>query len=122
MIRKLALAAALSAIAAPAHAHHSGAMFDSTQTVTLTGTVREFQFTNPHCYIQLTVRNAQGQDEEWSLEMAAPMHLLRLGWRKSSLRPGDRITVRIHPLRNGSKGGQVEQAATADGKPIGNPA
>ena len=122
MIRKLALAAAWSAIAAPAHAHHSGAMFDSTQTVTLTGTVREFQFTNPHCYIQLTVRNAQGQDEEWSLEMAAPMHLLRLGWRKSSLRPGDRITVRIHPLRNGSKGGQVEQAATADGKPIGNPA
>jgi hypothetical protein len=122
MIRKLVLVAALSAIAAPAHAHHSGAMFDSTQTVTLTGTVREFQFTNPHCYIQLTVRNAQGQDEEWSLEMAAPMHLLRLGWRKSSLRPGDRITVRIHPLRNGSKGGQVEQAATADGKPIGNPA
>jgi hypothetical protein len=122
MIRKLVVVAALSAIAAPAHAHHSGAMFDSTQTVTLTGTVREFQFTNPHCYIQLTVRNAQGQDEEWSLEMAAPMHLLRLGWRKSSLRPGDRITVRIHPLRNGSKGGQVEQAATADGKPIGNPA
>jgi len=60
MIRKLALAAASSAIAAPAHAHHSGAMFDSTQTVTLTGTVREFQFTNPHCYIQLTVRNPQG--------------------------------------------------------------
>jgi hypothetical protein len=122
MNRKLALAAALAAIAAPAHAHHSGAMFDSTQTVTLTGTVREFQFTNPHCYIQLTVRNAQGQDEEWSLEMAAPMHLLRLGWRKSSLKPGDRISVKIHPLRNGSKGGQVEQATTADGKPIGNPA
>jgi hypothetical protein len=122
MIRKIGFAAALAVVSAGAQAHHSGAMFDSTQTVTLAGTVREFQFTNPHCYIQLVVKNAQGQDEEWSLEMAAPMHLLRLGWHKSSLKPGERINVKIHPLRDGSKGGQVEQASTADGKPIGSPA
>jgi hypothetical protein len=96
-------------------------MFDAAKTVSLTGAVREFEWTNPHCYIQLVVKGGNGQDEEWSLEMGAPMHLQRLGWRKSSLKPGDRIVVTIHPLRNGAKGGEVQTATTADGKPLGRP-
>lgn len=102
-----------------AEAHHSAAMFDSAAPKTLTGTVREFQWTNPHCYIQLLVPDESGAEQEWSLEMAAPMHLQRLGWRKSTLRAGDRITVTFHPLRNGGKGGEVQEATAADGRPLG---
>ena len=103
-------------------AHHSPVMFDQTQKLELTGTVREFQWTNPHSYIQLVVENAQGQQEEWSLEMAAPTYLYNLGWRPSTLKPGDRVTVTIAPLRKGGNAGLLLKAATADGKPIGRSA
>ncbi|WP_268891735.1 DUF6152 family protein [Croceibacterium salegens] len=121
--RILTLAAGLAVlIASAAPAHHSGAMYDQLKTTTLTGTVRQFQWTNPHCFIQLVAKDDKGQDVEWSLEMTAPVHLQRLGWRKSSLKPGDRITVKFHPLRNGEPGGNVLEAFTADGKPVGKPA
>jgi hypothetical protein len=107
--------------APPAAAHHSGAMFDHGKIIALTGTVRLFQWTNPHCYIQLVVRNDKGADEEWSVEMAAPTHLMGQGWKKNSLKAGDRISVTLHPLLNGDKGGEVETATTTDGKPLGRP-
>jgi hypothetical protein len=120
MIGKFVAGAAVLALApSAAPAHHSGAMFDQAVTKKLTGTVREFQWTNPHCFIQLVVKDERGQDVEWSLEMTAPIHLQRLGWRRSSLKPGDRITVTINPLRNGQFGGNVVEALGADGKPIG---
>jgi hypothetical protein len=106
-------------VAQAAFAHHSPVMFDQTQPLTLTGTVREFQWTNPHSYIQLVVKNDRGQDEEWSLEMAAPTYLYNLGWRPSTVKAGDTITVTIAPLRKGGNGGLVLKAATADGTPIG---
>ena len=113
----LLTAAALGADTALAH--HSPVMFDQAQQVTLTGTVREFQWTNPHSYIQLVVKNDQGQDEEWNLEMGAPTYLYNLGWRPSTVKAGDTLTVTIAPLRKGGKGGLLLKAATADGKPIG---
>ena len=119
MKTKLALAALLLLAASAADAHHSAAMFDQQANTTLSGTVRQFLWTNPHCFIQLVVRNAQGRDEEWSLEMTAPVHLQRLGWKRTSLKPGDRITVKIHPLRDGGKGGNVMEAIGPDGRPIG---
>jgi hypothetical protein len=122
MFRHAALAGALLACGTSAVAHHSSAMFDQAHTTTLVGTVRQFQWENPHCYIQLVVREGQGRDEEWSLEMTAPMHLQRLGWKRTSLKPGDRITVTIHPMRDGSRGGNVLTAIGADGKPIGRTA
>jgi hypothetical protein len=123
MVRRHFVALAAAALSANAAlAHHSPVMFDQTQKVTLTGTVREFQWTNPHSYIQLVVKNDQGQDEEWSLEMAAPTYLYNRGWRPSSVKAGDTLTVTIAPLRKGGKGGLLLQAATADGKPIGKPA
>jgi hypothetical protein len=103
----------------PALAHHSPVMFDQTKKVTLTGTVREFQWTNPHAYIQLLVKNEQGQEEEWSLEMGASVYLYNLGWRPSSVKAGDTLTVIVAPLRKGGNGGLLLQAVTADGKPIG---
>jgi hypothetical protein len=100
-------------------AHHSPVMFDQTREVTLTGTVREFQWTNPHSYIQLLVKNDQGQEEEWSLEMGASVYLYNLGWRPSSVKPGDTLTVTVAPLRKGGNGGLLLKAVTADGTPIG---
>jgi hypothetical protein len=113
----LLTAAALGA--GTAAAHHSPVMFDQTQPRTMTGTVREFQWTNPHSYIQLVVRNPEGQDEEWSLEMGASVYLYNLGWRPSTVKSGDTLTVTIAPLRKGGNGGLLLKAATADGKQIG---
>ena len=117
----LACAAALALClpAAAAQAHHSMAMFDQTKTVVLSGTVKQFQWTNPHCYIQLTVKDAGGAEKEWSLEMGAPMYLYAKGWRPSSLKAGTPIKVTINPLRNGEPGGIVLTASGADGKQIG---
>lgn len=112
-------AAALSLSAMAAHAHHSMAMFDQQKVVTLSGTVREFQWTNPHCYIQMLVKDGAGKDVEWSMEMGAPMYLYANGWRPSTLKSGDKITVTINPLRNGNPGGVIVTATSADGKPIG---
>ncbi|HET7609640.1 MAG TPA: DUF6152 family protein, partial [Gammaproteobacteria bacterium] len=100
-MRRIALAA-LSMCALSANvalAHHSPVMFDQSKPLTLTGTVRQFQWTNPHSYIQLVVKNDAGQDEEWSLEMAAPTYLYNLGWRPSTVKSGDTLTVTIAPLR-----------------------
>ena len=115
------LAAALAVVAAgvPAQAHHSFAMFDLQKQVTVSGTVRQFQWTNPHAYIQLVAKDASGNDVEWSMEMGAPMYLYARGWRPGTLKAGQRITVTLNPLRNGKPGGVVRDVTTADGRTIG---
>ncbi|MGH8240430.1 MAG: DUF6152 family protein [Steroidobacteraceae bacterium] len=102
----------------PAAAHHSGAMFDDHKSITLNGTVRVFQWTNPHCWIQLVVPTQKGH-AEWSVEMGAPMELFRNGWRPGTLKAGDEVTVVIHPMRDGSSGGLYVSAIAADGTPFG---
>jgi hypothetical protein len=105
--------------AGAADAHHSPVMFDQTKQVTLTGTVREFQWTNPHSYIQLLVKNDEGEEVEWSLEMGASVYLYNLGWRPSSIKAGETLTVTVAPLRKGGNGGLLLKATRADGTPIG---
>ena len=105
--------------ASAASAHHSSAMFDREQKRMLTGTVRQFQWTTPHCYIQLMVKNHKGLEEEWSLEMGAPTYLYANGWRPSTVKAGDQLTVIISPLRKGGRGGLLLQATTIDGKMLG---
>ena len=100
--------------------HHSMAMFDSARQLTLEGNVREFQWGSPHCYVQLLVSAGTPQPEEWSLEMGAPMYLYRLGWRPSTLKPGDKVSVKILPLRDGTHGGLLVRVTTADGRQLGN--
>jgi hypothetical protein len=109
----------MASLAMPAQAHHSMAMFDQSKTVTLSGTVREFQWTNPHCYIQLMVKGDDGNSTEWSLEMGAPMYLYANGWRPGTLKAGTAITATINPLKDGKPGGVVLTATAADGKPLG---
>jgi hypothetical protein len=118
---KLAMASAvgLAMAGGVAHAHHSFAMFDMAKQVTVNGTVKQFQWTNPHAYIQIMAKDAAGRDVEWSMEMGAPMYLYARGWRPSSLKAGMRVSVTLNPLRNGKPGGVVREVSTADGKQIG---
>ena len=114
-----AITTAMSAI--PAAAHHSFAMFDATKSTTLEGTVTEFQWTNPHSWILLMVDNAQGEAEQWAIEMGAPGGLARQGWLPKTLTPGMKITAIIHPLKDGTHGGQFMAVTLPDGKLMGNP-
>jgi hypothetical protein len=114
-----AVVGAVALVAGAAQAHHSFAMFDLTREVTVSGTVKQFQWTNPHAYIQVTAKDEQGRDVEWSMEMGAPMYLYARGWRPSSLRAGMQIKVTLNPLRNGRPGGVVRDVITADGRQIG---
>ncbi|HEU4617381.1 MAG TPA: DUF6152 family protein [Gammaproteobacteria bacterium] len=103
----------------PSAAHHSFAMFDPTHQLTLQGVVKDFRWTNPHAFIQLQVPDTAGSTNEWSIEMASPEHLLRAGWKPRMLKSGDRVTVVVNPMRDGSKGGQFVSASAGDGTPIG---
>jgi hypothetical protein len=103
---------------ASASAHHSGAMFDAQKTITLRGTVKDFRWGNPHCWIQLLVPK-DGVDQEWSVEMGSTTQLYRSGWRPRTLHDGDKITVVAHPLRDGMPGAQFLSAQGPDGAPLG---
>ena len=116
MTRRFVIGAALAlAAAVPALAHHSFAMFDQTKVMTLDGTVREFQWTNPHSFIELDVVSG-GRTQRWSIELNSPNNLTRQGWRRTSLKAGERISVRIAPLRNGHAGGLFLDLRKADGR------
>jgi len=112
------MALGMLALAASAIAHHSAAMFDDLQSVTLAGTVKQFQWSNPHCWIQVLVADTSGP-VEWSVEMGSPSQLYRGGWRPSFLHAGDPIVVVIRPMRDGSKGGLFVSATHGDGTPFG---
>ena len=106
-------AIALSSI--PAVAHHSFAMFDANKRVTIEGTIKEFQWTNPHSWILVMAPNAQGTPVQWSLETTAPTGLSRAGWTPKTLMPGMRVSVAFHPLKDGTAGGQFIQLTLPDG-------
>jgi hypothetical protein len=107
--------ALILASAGPALAHHSFAMFDQTKVMTLSGTVREFQWTNPHAFIELEVPNGE-KAQHWSIELNSPNNLKRQGWHRAALKTGEKISVRIAPLRNGHTGGLFLDLRKADGK------
>jgi hypothetical protein len=117
----IAIYAALMS-AAPVYAHHSFASFDQSKQVTLKGVVREFQWTNPHSWLQLAVVNSEGVAEDWSIEMISPSVLGRMGWKRNSIKPGDNVVVVINPVRDGAHGGNMVSVTGADGRKIGGPA
>ena len=111
------LAVGIVLASVPALAHHSFAMFDQRKVMTLEGTVHEFQWTNPHSFIELDVRSG-GRVQRWSIELNSPNNLTRQGWRRTSLKAGERISVRIAPLRNGHSGGLFLDLRKADGSTL----
>ncbi len=105
----------LLAIAGTAIAHHSGAMFERDKQVELVGTVVTFSWTNPHSWIEIEVPNASGGSDKWGVECNSPNNMARQGWRSTTLKPGDQVTVTVHPLRSGEKGGRFISVKLADG-------
>ena len=116
----LICALAVCAIAQSAFAHHSAAMFDPEKVKELTGTIKEFQWKNPHVWIQIVVPNAAGVKEEWSIEGGGPNSLSRQGWRPTSFKTGDAVTIKVNPMKDGSTGGLFIGAKFGDGKTLGN--
>jgi hypothetical protein len=102
----------------PALAHHSGAGVDRTRTITVTGTVKDFRWTNPHSWIDLEVTDAKGT-ALWSVEMNPPPFLIRAGWKSTSLKPGDKVSVTLNPIRTGEPGGIFVSVTLADGRVLG---
>ena len=96
-------------------AHHSFAMFDQKKIMTLSGTVHEFQWTNPHAFLEIEVPEG-GKTTRWSLELNSPNNLKRQGWSRSAVKTGDKVTVRMNPLRDGQHGGLFLDLKFASGK------
>ena len=106
--------------AAPlAMAHHSFAPFDRTKETTLTGTIKEFQWANPHAWIQIIVTDGQGRATEWSVECGSANMLARTGWKRSTLKPGDTVVATVNPLRDGRPNGALVTITLSDGTVLG---
>lgn len=103
-------------LALPALAHHSAAMFDHAKTVTLQGTVKEFQYTNPHSWLIVMVPDPAGQSVEWGFEAEGPSTLLRVGIKAQTFQPGDKVTVVANPMKDGRPAGSWVTVTKADGK------
>jgi len=113
----------LFVLSGPALAHHGGGAYDAAHPLTMTGTVKEFLYIQPHPLITLEVKDGQGAITEWSVEMTAPNHLSHYGWNGKKLKPGDQITVVGLPARNGLKVLNLRKISWANGEviPLGPP-
>jgi hypothetical protein len=112
----LSASCALMMFALPAMAHHSFAMFDREKTLTLSGVVKQFEWTNPHAWLYVMVMDDSGKAIEYPLEMQGTGQAQKNGWRPDSVKPGDRVTVAMHPLKSGSHGGQLLTVVLPDGR------
>ena len=112
---RISLLLASFLVTATAFAHHSSVMFDRDKVVTLKATVKQFYFVNPHVSITVTVPDDNGAVTDWAFEAASVQTMVRAGWKRSTIKPGDSITITGHPLRNGEHGAQLVRVALADG-------
>ncbi len=120
MVRLASVALSLSA-AAPASAHHSFAMFDRGEgkEATITGVVKQFDLINPHGWLKIAVIDAKGQVAAWSFEAASVSQLARMGWKRDSVKLGDKVAVKFYPLKFGSYGGQLVSVVLPNGQTLG---
>jgi hypothetical protein len=115
-MRLIALAAAAALIApGPVLAHHSGTMFEPTLQKELVGVIKEFRWSNPHAWIEIDVTDENGGGVMWAVEMTAPNNLMRTGWNRRTLQPGDEVILTVRPLRDGQPGGTFVRVTTRDG-------
>jgi hypothetical protein len=111
---------AAAAAGRPVLAHHSFAMFDTANPVTLNGVVADFQWTNPHVYIELDVPEGVRGAKHWTIELGSPSILMRGGWKFNTLKKGDKVTAVVSPLRDGQPGSLLTRITLADGRMLGN--
>ena len=118
-LRKLLLLTAVMMLGSgSAWGHHSFAMFDLDKEMTLEGAVKDFQWTNPHVWLQILIPDGQG-GAEWNMEMGAPGMLTRTGWKSSTLKPGDKVTVVFNPLKSGAPSGRLVRVTLPNGRVMG---
>ena len=117
-MKHLASIVGVALLGATLSAHHSPVMFDMAKTQTLEGTVVEFAWTNPHSSIQLDVQTANGM-ERWGVEMGSPNSMVKAGWKSTIIKPGDKVTVNVHPLKSGEPGGIFMSITLPDGRKLG---
>jgi len=110
------LVAAVAGTGVSLGAHHSFAPFDITTEKTITGTVSRFEWTNPHSWIFVDVPNDKGGVDTWAVEGMSPNFLARRGWSKSTIKPGEKISIVVRPMKNGQPGGMFVSAKLADGR------
>lgn len=116
---RLAIATgALSLVAFPATAHHSYSMFDRTKSDSYAAVVRTWEFTNPHATLWVYINDASGKPQLWGLEAPGTAILVRSGWNKYTVKPGDKVTVLINPLRDGRNGGHLIKLTAPDGRTV----
>jgi hypothetical protein len=114
-MKHLKLIALLALLPCAAQAHHSFAIYDSAHQVTIEGTVKDFQWTNPHVWIHVMVKNDKGAEEEWNVECTSVNFLTRRGWSRQTFKPGDKVSITLSPLRDGSKGGSFRTVNNING-------
>jgi hypothetical protein len=115
-----ALAAAMTlAVSSPAWSHHSHAMFDHEKVVTITGTVTEWVFRNPHVFLYVNITTDTGATVRYAVEMSNITNMLKVGFTATTFKAGDKVTVELHPLLDGRPGGNYIVATSADGKQFG---
>jgi Family of unknown function (DUF6152) len=117
--RVIAVFGVVAGFACPVSAHHSFAMFDREKTITVSGIVKEFMWTSPHVQIEVVADGRRGDSGLWSIEGNAPSVLARGGWTSTSLRPGDKVSIAIHPSKSGSMQGLLadERELLVNGQP-----
>jgi hypothetical protein len=122
VITRVSIAAVTLAVLASGTgaAHHSTAMFDLGSRITLTGVVKAFQWTNPHIWIQVVAPGPGGRPVEWSIEGGSPNTLSRQGWKRSTLTPGDMVTIVASPMKDGTSAGLLVTLTLADGTVLGS--
>jgi len=109
-------AALVLACSVPVLAHHSPAAFDRSKEVKLVGTVKEFRWQNPHTWIEVLVPDDKGKDVLWGVELTSPTYLIRAGWKSNTIKPGDKVTITVNPVRSGEPAGIFRSLTLADGR------
>jgi hypothetical protein len=115
LLTLLALIAGFMLISIPLAAHHGQAAYDLTKKMTLKGAVTDFTVTNPHCHFSFDAKDDKGKVENWTMELSTPLMLMRTGWTRTTLKPGDAVTVTFYPSKNGAGLGYLDALVLADG-------
>ena len=118
LMKLVSIVACFAILAGPAQAHHSFAMFDKNQMVTVKGTVSKIEWKNPHVFIFLDAPDGKGGNAQYAIECNSPNVLMRTGWKVNTLKAGDQVSMDIYPLRDGRPGGLLDKVVLADGKTI----
>jgi len=115
-IKLIAIFLCTLAVSVPSFAHHGAAAYDTTKKITVKGTVTDWFWANPHCFLKFDAKDDKGNVVHWATEASNPSDMVNLGWSKQSFKAGDEVTITFMPVKNGQPVGRLEQVVLADGK------